>query len=124
MRIIAQRVNQAKVIVNDEIVSQIEKGLLLLLAVTDDDNQEDIDWMAHKIVNLRIFNDAYGKMNLNIRAISGQILVISQFTLYASTKKGNRPSFLRSSKPEYAKEVYEKFIDKLKIPGLEILKRG
>jgi len=113
MRIILQRVSSANVIIHNKIKSEITAGLLLLLGIEGEDTDEDIEWLCHKIVNMRIFNDDNEKMNLSIMETSGDILIISQFTLFASTKKGNRPSFILSAKPEKAIPLYEKFIDKL-----------
>lgn len=113
MRIILQRVSSANVRINNKIKSEISAGLLLLLGIEDEDNDEDIEWLCHKIVNMRIFNDEDEKMNLSVMDTWGDILIISQFTLFASTKKGNRPSFILSAKPEKAIPLYEKFIDKL-----------
>ncbi len=112
MRIIIQRVKHASVSVNSEIMSEIEKGLLVLLGIEDADTEEDIDWLVKKMLNLRIFNDEKGLMNHSVLEISGEIIVVSQFTLFASTKKGNRPSYIRSSKPGFAVPMYEKFIQK------------
>lgn len=115
MRLIIQRVlSEAKVIVNDQITGIIDKGLVILLGVEEADTSEDISWLCRKVVNLRIFNDTQGKMNLSIQEISGSILIVSQFTLFASTKKGNRPSYLRSAKPEKAEQLYNEFINHLK----------
>jgi len=115
LRAIIQRVlSNAKVIVKGEITGQIEKGLVILLGVEETDTKEDISWLSKKIVNLRIFNDDNDKMNLSVKDINGALLVISQFTLFASTKKGNRPSFLRSAKPELANQMYEAFIAHIK----------
>lgn len=110
MRIVIQRVKKASVTINDKLFSEVENGLLVLLGVEDADGAEDIDWFANKLVNLRIFSDDQGLMNLSVKDINGEILVVSQFTLFASTKKGNRPSFIRSAKPEIAIPLYEKFI--------------
>lgn len=110
MRAVIQRVSEAEVVVDHQVVGKIDTGLLILLGITDSDDENDIDWLTSKILNLRIFNDSSGKMNLSIKDIDGQILVISQFTLFASTKKGNRPSFTRSAKPNIAISLYEKFI--------------
>ena len=117
MRVVIQRVSEASVIVNQSIVGAIENGLLILLGITDTDNEEDIDWITSKILNLRIFSDDEGKMNLSIRNTQGQILIISQFTLFASTKKGNRPSFIRSAKPDIAIPIYNKVINTFKEKG-------
>ncbi len=110
MRTTIQRVQYASVTINKQVKSKIADGLLVLIGIEDNDTEEDLQWLAKKIVNLRIFNDAQGKMNLSIKDINGEILLISQFTLFASTKKGNRPSFLQSAKPEKAIPIYEQFI--------------
>lgn len=110
MRAIIQRViTPAKVWINDQINGEIDKGLVVFLGIEDADDQEDLEWIAKKIVQLRIFSDAQGKMNKDIKDIDGNILLISQFTLYANVKKGNRPSFIKSAHPEYAELMYEKF---------------
>lgn len=112
MRAVIQRImNGAKVRVDNEIVGQIDKGLLILLGVGNEDSQDDIKWLAKKIVGLRIFSDNDDKMNLSIKDIEGSLLVISQFTLLASTKKGNRPSYIRSAKPDISRPLYRKFIE-------------
>ena len=113
MKAIIQRVNYSKLKVNGEIYSEIEKGLMILLGITHDDTVDDIKWLSNKIVNLRIFNDDNGKMNKNIMQIKGEVLVVSQFTLYADTNKGNRPSFINAAKPELAILLYNHFIDEL-----------
>jgi D-tyrosyl-tRNA(Tyr) deacylase len=114
MRVIIQRVNEASVIVDHEEVGKINKGLLILVGVIDDDDQSDIEWLTNKIINLRIFNDDEGKMNLSLKEINGEVLIVSQFTLYASTRKGNRPSYIRSAKPIVAIPLYEAFVDKFR----------
>ncbi len=114
MRVIIQRVKEASVTINDVIKSNIGQGLLILLGIEDDDKQEDIDWLCRKISNLRIFNDENKVMNLSIKDIGGQCIVVSQFTLYASTKKGNRPSYIKAAKPSTAIPLYEKFIETLR----------
>lgn len=115
MRLVIQRSTlPAEVRVDDLSVGKIEKGLIIYIGVEDADNDEDIDWLSNKILNLRIFNDDQGKMNLSVTDIQGGLLVISQFTLFASTKKGNRPSYLRSSGPEFATRMYEAFLKKLR----------
>jgi D-tyrosyl-tRNA(Tyr) deacylase len=114
MRVVIQRVSQASVTVEDEKISEIGKGMLILVGIEDSDNQEDIDWLANKVVQLRIFDDEQDVMNLSIKDIDGDILVVSQFTLHASTKKGNRPSYIRASKPDFAIPMYEKFIAAIK----------
>ena len=110
MRAVIQRVSKASVTIDNKIYSQINNGLLVLLGIEDADTAEDIEWLSGKIVNLRIFNDENGIMNVSIKDINGDILVVSQFTLHASAKKGNRPSYIRASKPEFAIPMYEKFI--------------
>lgn len=113
MRIVIQRVKKASVAINHKIHSEIQHGLLILLGVEDADTTEDIDWLTQKIAKLRIFNDENGVMNKSVTDIGGEILVVSQFTLHASTKKGNRPSYIRASKPDFAIPMYEKFIEKM-----------
>jgi D-aminoacyl-tRNA deacylase len=112
MRVVIQKVSEAKVTVEGKPVSSIGKGLLVLLGIEDADMEEDIDWMAKKIVQLRIFNDENGVMNRSVQDAGGDMIVVSQFTLHASTKKGNRPSYIRASKPDFAVTMYEKFIAK------------
>lgn len=109
MRVVLQRVSEANVVVDNQCVGSIKKGLLLLVGVTHEDTQEDIDYLARKIAHLRIFEDSSGKMNENIQAIQGEILSISQFTLYGQTKRGNRPSFTQAAAPELAIRLYEQF---------------
>ncbi len=111
MRIVIQRVSQARVIVESKNVGEIKQGLLLLVGIEPADTEEDLLWARKKILNMRIFKDSEGKMNLSLKQIDGELLIISQFTLFASYKKGNRPSFVRSAKPEFAKKMYEKFIE-------------
>lgn len=118
MRILLQRVSQASVTIDNQIFSQIDKGLLLLLGIEEEDNQLDIEWLVKKVLGMRIFSDAEGKMNLSVQDIKGEILVVSQFTLHASTKKGNRPSFIKAAKPAVAIPLYEQFIKHLQ-DGLE-----
>ena len=113
MRAVIQRVSKASVTIDNAIYSQINNGLLVLLGIEDADTIEDIEWLSGKIVNLRIFNDENGVMNVAVKDIGGDILVVSQFTLHASTKKGNRPSYIKASKPEYAVPMYEKFVQQL-----------
>ena len=110
MRIVVQRVAEAGVTIDGREVAAIGQGLLILLGIEDADTQDDIDWLCRKTTNLRIFNDEMGLMNRSIQDVGGSFLVVSQFTLYGSTKKGNRPSFIRSSKPDFAIPVYEAFI--------------
>ena len=114
MRVLVQRVSEASVKIEGEIHGSIDQGLLLLLGIENDDNKEDTDWIVQKIVNLRIFSDENGKMNLSSSDIEGDFLVISQFTLHASIKKGNRPSYIKAARPETAIPLYEYFIEQLK----------
>jgi len=111
MRTLIQRVSHASVTIDGIVKSQIREGLLIFLGIEECDNQDDIDWLCHKIVNLRIFGDSSGVMNLSVNDINGEILVISQFTLHASTKKGNRPSYIKAAKPDIAIPLYEKFCE-------------
>ncbi len=113
MRVVVQRVSQASVTVEGEIISAIQKGLLILLGIEDEDNDEDIKWLINKIGQLRIFDDENGVMNKSLMDVDGDAIVVSQFTLHASTKKGNRPSYIRASKGDVATPLYEKFIDEL-----------
>jgi D-tyrosyl-tRNA(Tyr) deacylase len=110
MRAIIQRVSQASVNVEGNVCGSIKKGLLVLLGIEDADSEDDVQWLAGKIIQLRIFNDANGIMNLSLKEVDGEILLVSQFTLFASTKKGNRPSYIRASKPDVAIPLYEKMI--------------
>lgn len=114
MRAVIQRVSSASVTVNFEMVSSIGVGLLILLGVENEDIKEDIDWLVKKILHLRIFGDDEGKMNLSVSDIGGQVIVVSQFTLHASTKKGNRPSFIRAADPEFANEMYVSFVEEMR----------
>ena len=113
MRVVIQRVSEASVTINGEIKSRIKWGFLILLGIEPEDSAEDIDWLCKKITGLRIFSDDAGLMNLSIQDISGEIIVVSQFTLHASTKKGNRPSFIRAAKPDIAIPLYEAFVARL-----------
>ena len=113
MRVVLQRVSSASVTVSEKIVGEIQKGLLVLVGIEDADTQEDIDWLVAKITQLRIFGDVNGIMNLSVEEVNGDVLVISQFTLHAATKKGNRPSYIKASKPEVAIPLYEKFVTTL-----------
>lgn len=121
MRAVIQRVSHASCTVDGEITGQIKWGLMVLLGIEDNDTIEDLTWLAQKIANIRIFSDENGLMNKSLADIDGNILLISQFTLYAATKKGNRPAFTRSAKPEYAIPLYEKMIAELaKLTGKKI----
>ncbi len=113
MRAVIQRVSKASVTIDSNIHSQIKNGLLVLLGIEDADTMEDIGWLSSKIVNLRIFNDEKEVMNVSVKDLAGEILLVSQFTLHASTKKGNRPSYIKASKPEVAIPLYEKMIKQL-----------
>jgi D-tyrosyl-tRNA(Tyr) deacylase len=115
MKVVIQRVSSASVTIDNKIVADIQKGLLVLVGIEDADTQVDIDWLVGKIVNLRIFDDANHIMNLSVKDIYGDIIVVSQFTLHASTKKGNRPSYIKASKPEVAIPLYENFVKRLEI---------
>jgi D-tyrosyl-tRNA(Tyr) deacylase len=113
MRAVIQRVTQANVVINNSIRSAISKGLLILVGIEDADTADDIIWLSGKIVSLRIFNDATGVMNESVKEQGGDILVVSQFTLHAATKKGNRPSYIKASKPPIAIPLYEQFVQQL-----------
>lgn len=113
MRAVIQRVLNASVKVDGSITGEIEQGLMVLLGIEDSDTIEDIIWLSNKIVNLRIFNDIEGVMNISLKENGGDLLLVSQFTLFAATKKGNRPSYIRASKPDIAVPLYEKMIDQL-----------
>ena len=113
MRVVVQRVKKASVRVQEAQISSINQGLLLLLGVTHEDTVEDVEWLVNKILAMRIFSDKAGKMNLSLVDVNGDVLVVSQFTLFASTKKGNRPSYIKSARPEQAQELYELFVSTL-----------
>src|SRR5437763_9949331 len=113
MRAVIQRVSNASVVISGSVKAAIQNGLLVLLAVEEADTPDDIEWLSGKIVRLRIFNDESGLMNRSVQEINGEILLVSQFTLFASTKKGNRPSYVRSAKPEIAIPLYQQFIARL-----------
>ena len=110
MRVVVQRVSQSNVKVSGEVIGKIKEGLMVLVSFVDEDNDTDLGWMTKKIINLRIFNDDEGKMNRSVQDVGGDILLISQFTLHGSTKKGNRPSFIKAAKPDFANVMYERFI--------------
>jgi D-tyrosyl-tRNA(Tyr) deacylase len=112
MRIVIQKVSKASVTVENQLISSIGKGLLVLVGIEDADTDEDIDWLVKKILQLRIFEDENGVMNLSVQDVEGDIIIVSQFTLHANTKKGNRPSYIRAAKPEFAIPIYEKVIQK------------
>jgi len=113
MKVVLQRVTSASVIVEDKIVGEIQKGIVVLVGIENADLQEDIDWLVTKITQLRIFGDENGVMNLSVEEVNGDVLVVSQFTLHAATKKGNRPSYIKAARPEIAIPIYEKFVNTL-----------
>ena len=113
MKAVIQRVTNASVTVDGKIISEIKIGLLVLLGITQDDSNEDIKWLSNKIVNLRIFNDDHEVMNKSIHQVDGDLIVVSQFTLLASTKKGNRPSYIKAARPEIAIPIYKRFIQQI-----------
>ena len=115
MKAVIQRVSKASVEVNNQCIAHITTGLLVLVGIEDGDNQEDINWLTSKIANLRIISDANEVMNLSVKEIQGEIIVVSQFTLHASTKKGNRPSYIKASKPETAIPLYESFVKQMEV---------
>ena len=115
MRILIQRVIKASVTIDEKLTAEIEKGLLVFVGIEDADSIEDIKWLSNKIVNLRIFDDGNKVPNINVKDINGEILLVSQFTLHANTKKGNRPSYIKAGKPEIAIPLYEKLIDQIEV---------
>ncbi len=115
MKAVLQRVSQASVTIQAEVVAQIESGLLVLIGIEDTDNHEDLEWLSAKIVNLRIFADENDVMNLSLKDINGDMIVVSQFTLHALTKKGNRPSYIKAARPELAIPIYESFVQQIEI---------
>lgn len=124
MRVVIQRVNKSSVEIDGNIYNSINKGLLIFLGIEESDNYEDIEWLCGKISRLRIFNDDSGIMNLSVNDIDGEILLISQFTLHASTKKGNRPSYIKSARPEIAIPLYNEFSDYLSVICNKKVKTG
>ena len=121
MRAVVQKVSSSKVTVDGEVIGQINQGLLVLLGVTHDDTSKDVDYMVDKVTNLRIFEDENDKMNLSLKDVNGELLIVSQFTLYANCKEGNRPSFVEAAKPDIAIPLYEYFVSECKkiIPVVE-----
>jgi len=113
MKVVIQRVSEASVTIDNVMKANINKGYMILLGIEEADNAEDIEWLSKKIVGLRIFSDAEGKMNLDIKEVNGDVLLISQFTLHAQTKKGNRPSYIKAARPEQAIPLYEQFLKQL-----------
>jgi len=124
MRALIQRVREASIAIEGSLYSSIHQGLLVFIGIEDSDNHEDLEWLAGKIVRLRIFNDTLGVMNLSVSEIKGEIMVVSQFTLHASTHKGNRPSYIRASKPEIAIPLYKEFIGQLEKESNNTVKTG
>jgi D-tyrosyl-tRNA(Tyr) deacylase len=120
MRVVIQRVSKASVAIEGQTVGKIDRGFMLLVAFNDEDTTADLDFAVRKISNMRIFEDDQDKMNLSINDVNGSILSVSQFTLFASTKKGNRPSFTKSGKPEVASKLYDEFNEKLRATGIEV----
>lgn len=115
MRILVQRVQSASVTIKEELYSKIDQGLLLLVGIEDSDNQEDIDWLCKKVSQLRIFDDENGVMNLSVKDINGDMLIVSQFTLHAKTAKGNRPSYIKAAKPDISIPLYEQFCKSMEV---------
>ena len=124
MRVLIQRVKKASVTVNNELISLIDKGLLVFVGICNEDNDEDIEWLTKKIANIRLFDDENGVMNLSVTDTGGDILAVSQFTLMASTKKGNRPSYIKAAKPDISVPLYEKFCTEMEIAVNKPIKRG
>jgi D-tyrosyl-tRNA(Tyr) deacylase len=124
MRVVIQRVTKASVTIKGEIKSEIAKGLLIFVGIEDADTFDDIQWLTAKIARIRIFDDHYGVMNLSLEDINGQLLVVSQFTLHASTKKGNRPSYSKASKADFAIPMYERFVSQLAVETGKDIKTG
>ncbi len=125
MRIVIQRVTEAELKINYEIFSAIHQGLLIFIGIEESDSPEDVTWLIQKIIQMRIFSDSDGKMNLNLQDIQGEVMLVSQFTLHASTKKGNRPSFIRAARPEQAIPLYELFVEETqKMLGESKVKTG
>ena len=124
MRVLIQRVKEASVTVDNEVISLIDKGLLVFVGITDDDTRDDILWLTKKIANIRLFDDENGVMNLSVIDAGGDILAVSQFTLMASTKKGNRPSYIKAAKPEISIPLYEEFCSEMELAVNKPIKRG
>tara|TARA_B100000925_G_C21904977_1_gene428856 strand:- start:418 stop:870 length:453 start_codon:yes stop_codon:yes gene_type:complete len=124
MRVVIQCVSEASVRIDGQIYSQIQKGLLIFLGVEHSDTEKDVEWISKKIVNLRIFSDENNQMNKSVIDIKGQLLVVSQFTLHSKTKKGNRPSFIKAARPEFAKPLYEAFLKRLSVHSQSLVLTG
>lgn len=124
MRVLIQRVKRASVTVEGELVSEIGNGLLVLVGICDEDNGDDIEWLTKKISNIRLFDDENGVMNLSLTDVGGDLLAVSQFTLMASTKKGNRPSYIKAAKPDISIPLYEQFCNEMEIALNKPIKRG
>ena len=124
MKAVLQRVSSASVTISEKIVAQIDYGLLVLVGIEDADTSEDIYWLCQKIVNLRIFSDENDVMNLSVKDIQGDVIVVSQFTLHANTKKGNRPSYIKASKPEIAIPLYENFVQQMELELVKKIQTG
>ena len=124
MRVLIQRVKNASVTVNEEVISLINSGLLVFIGITEDDSREDILWLTKKIANIRLFDDENGVMNRSVIETGGDILAVSQFTLMASTKKGNRPSYIKAAKPEISIPLYEEFCDEMELAVNKPIQRG
>ena len=124
MRVLIQRVKKASVTVNKELISLIDNGLLVFIGIGEEDNSEDIEWLTKKIANIRLFDDENGVMNKSVIDINGDILAVSQFTLMASTKKGNRPSYIKAAKPEISIPLYEEFCSEMEIAVNKPIQRG
>ena len=120
MKLVVQRVKKASVAVNGEVVSSIEKGLLVLLGITGADTKNEANFLAEKLVKLRVMADSMGKMNLSVKDVNAEILIVSQFTLYSDTKGGNRPSFITAARPEVAEPLYNQFVEKVKSLGVTV----
>lgn len=120
MRVVLQRTSNAEVAVSEKVIGKIDFGFVALVGVTHEDTEEDIDYLVNKTVNLRIFEDENNKMNLSLKDVGGSILSVSQFTLYGDCKKGRRPNFMQAAKPDFAKEMYEKWNEKLRLAGIHV----
>ena len=124
MRAVIQRVSQASVTIDEKKIADISFGLLVFLGISDTDTTEDLQWLSNKLTNLRIFNDADGVMNISLKDSNGSAIVVSQFTLYAQTKKGNRPSYIKAAKPEIAKPLYEQFVKQFEADLGQVIQTG